>query len=120
MALIPLKTTITKDNLSSIISAVMAGQNFAITAAAPSGYNRQFQHQDWIDFVDPVQAGGNNGFNERFHALESEFDLVAAAITSVDNAVNSIESASPAIGLTVAVGLSNGATIPVPSGFQLS
>ncbi len=113
-------TIINKENFNEVARAVLSGATLMVTAAAPTGYTRHFQHQDWIDFVDPVQAGGSNGFNERFHALESEFDLVATAISSVDNAVTDLQSASPAIGLTVAVGLSNGATIPVPSGFQLS
>lgn len=85
-----------------------------------TGYTRQFQHQDWIDFVDPVQAGGSNGFNERFHALESEFDLIAAAIQSVDTATSGLQNASPAIGMTIVVSISDGAKIPVPAGFQLS
>ena len=120
MALVPVLSIINKDNINSLVSAVLAGQNFSVTSAAPSGYTRQFQHQDWIDFVDPVQAGGNNGFNERFHALESEFDLIAAAVTSVDNAVTSIQGSPPAVGLTIALSLSNGANIPVPTGFQAS
>ena len=113
-------TILTKDNLSAFVSAVMAGQSFAVAAQAPTGYTREFQHQDWIDFVDPVQAGGSNGFNERFHALESEFDLISAAISSVDGAVNAIEATPPAVGLTVVTGISAGATIPVPTGFLAS
>ena len=113
-------TLVTKDTLGTLVSEVMSGQTFVVAATAPTGYTRQFQHQDWIDFVDPVQAGGNNGFNERFHALESEFDLISAAITSVDSAVTTLESAPPAIGLTVALSLSDGASIPVPAGFQAS
>jgi hypothetical protein len=117
MALPPARL-ITKDNVGSLVAAVLAGQTFTVAPGPPTGYTRQFQHQDWIDFVDPVQAGGNNGFNERFHALESEFDLIAAAIASVDNAVVAIEGGSPAVGLTIALSLSNGANIPVPSGFS--
>jgi hypothetical protein len=112
--------TIDKANISELVAAVMAGQSFAVTAQAPTGYTRQFQHQDWVDFVDPVQAGGDNGFNERFHALESEFDLISGAITSVDNAVNAIEVAPPAVGMTVATSLSAGASIPIPNGFLAS
>lgn len=112
--------TIDKTNLNALVQAVMAGQSFSVTPAAPTGYTRQFQHQDWVDFVDPVQAGGDNGFNERFHALEAEFDLISAAITSVDNTVTAIEGTPPAVGLTVAASLSNGASIPVPTGFQAS
>src|SRR6516162_8172837 len=105
---------INKANLNSIVSQVLAGATFQISAPAPTGYTRQFQHTDWIDFVDPVQAGGNNGFNERFHALESEFDLISAAITSVDNALTSFEQTPPAVGLALALSIADGATIPVP------
>lgn len=113
-------TTVTKENLGALVAKVMAGATFTVSATAPTGYTRHFQHQDWIDFVDPVQAGGNNGFNQRFHALESEFDLISVAITSVDTAVTNLQSAPPAIGLTVALSLSDGASIPVPAGFQAS
>jgi hypothetical protein len=92
----------------------------AVVPTAPTGDTRQFQHTDWIDFVDPVQAGGDNGFNERFHALESEFDLIAAAITSTDASIAQIEAAPPAVGLTVASSISNGAQIPIPAGFSVS
>src|SRR5271166_922263 len=119
MAFLP-QTTINKNNINELVSLVLAGQIFNVTPTAPTGYTRQFQHQDWIDFVDPVQAGGNNGFNERFHALEGEFDLISTAITSVDNAVNAVVAAPPAVGLTIAPSLSNGASIPVPTGFLAS
>lgn len=116
-----LKTTlVTKDNLDSFVSQILAGVSLVVSAAAPTGYTRQFQHTDWIDFVDPVQAGGGNGFNQRFHALESEFDLVSAAITSVDNALTSFENQPPAIGLSIALAIADGASIPVPAGFQMS
>lgn len=111
---------IDKTNVTSIVSRIMAGETFVVTTTAVTGYTRQFQHQDWIDFVDPVQAGGSNGFNERFHALEGEFDLISTAISSVDSAVNNLQSAPPAIGLTIALNIADGATIPVPTGFQLS
>jgi hypothetical protein len=111
---------VTKENLSSLVADVLAGKVFELAPTPPTGYTRQFQHKDWIDFVDPVEAGGNNGFNQRFHALEGEFDLIAAAITSVDNAVAGLQNASPAIGITIATLLSNGASIPIPSGFQAS
>ena len=109
---------ISKANLSDLVAAVAAGQTFTITAPAPTGYTRHFQHQDWIDFVDPVQAGGNNGFNDRFHALESEFDLISAAIASADSAITGLQTASPALGISIVVGISNGATLPAPAGFD--
>jgi hypothetical protein len=115
-----LAKVVTRENLSSLVADVLAGQTFELAATPPTGYTRQFQHKDWIDFVDPVEAGGNNGFNQRFHALENEFDLISAAVTSVDNAVTGLQTASPAIGITIATLLSNGASIPIPSGFEAS
>jgi hypothetical protein len=120
MAISLASSIIDKTNITSLVARIMAGETFVVASTGPSGYTRQFQHQDWIDFVDPVQAGGNNGFNERFHALESEFDLISTAITSVDNVVNNLQSAPPAVGLTIALSIANGATIPVPTGFQAS
>jgi hypothetical protein len=111
---------VTRENLSSLVADVLAGRIFKLAPTPPTGYTRQFQHKDWIDFVDPVQAGGDNGFNQRFHALENEFDLISTAITSVDSAVTDLQNASPAIGITIATLLSNGASIPIPSGFQAS
>jgi hypothetical protein len=111
---------VTRENLAEIAVAVAAGQALAVVPVAPTSYARQFQHTDWIDFVDPVQAGGGNGFNERFHALESEFDLIAAAITSADASIAGIESTPPAVGLTVVVAISDGAQIPIPTGFSAS
>lgn len=108
------------ESIAHLAEAVAAGNVFYVSAAPPTGYTRQFQHQDWVDFVDPVQAGGNNGLNGRFHGIEHEFDLIAAAIASVDGAVTTLQGAAPAIGLTLALSLSNGASIPVPTGFQAS
>jgi hypothetical protein len=46
-------------------------------------YTRQFNHKDWIDFVDSVQAGGANGINGRFHGIEKEFDTISAVISQI-------------------------------------
>jgi hypothetical protein len=43
-------------------------------------YNRTFQHQDWIDNQDIVQAGGERGFNAEFHGLEAEFDKITGVV----------------------------------------
>jgi hypothetical protein len=43
-------------------------------------YNRTFQHQDWIDNQDIVQAGGERGFNVEFHGLEAEFDALSTVV----------------------------------------
>jgi hypothetical protein len=117
---VPVGTVITKTNVGDLVNAVLGGATLVLTGTAPTGYTRKFQHQDWVDFVDPVQAGGNNGFNDRFHALESEFDLIATAISSVDNAVTNLQSTPPAIGMSLVLSISDGAKIPVPAGFQQS
>ncbi|MFE9859069.1 hypothetical protein [Streptomyces sp. NPDC005780] len=36
-------------------------------------YVPKFIHKDWIDNQDRVQAGGDEGLNNRFHRLEDEF-----------------------------------------------
>jgi hypothetical protein len=86
-------------------------------AGAPTGYTRQFQHQDW---VDPVQASGSNGLNQHFHALEHEFDLIATAISSVDVTVTTLENTPPAVAISIAFWLTDGATIPPPTGYAIS
>ncbi|WEO99767.1 hypothetical protein A6P39_040185 [Streptomyces sp. FXJ1.172] len=40
-------------------------------------YIPKFAHTDWIDNVDRVQAGGDNGFNARFHNVAAEFATLA-------------------------------------------
>jgi hypothetical protein len=46
-----------------------------------------FSHVDWIDRVDRVQAGGDNGFNGRFHGIEAEFDTISGVVTQVNDVV---------------------------------
>jgi Chaperone of endosialidase len=46
-------------------------------------YKRSYQHQDWIDNQDIVQAGGERGFNVEFHGLEAEFDKISGVITQI-------------------------------------
>ena len=49
-------------------------------------YTPTFQHKDWVDFVDSVQAGGTNGINIRFHGIEAEFTAIQAAFNLVTQA----------------------------------
>jgi len=65
----------------------------------PSKYLPQFQHQDWIDNLDRVQAAGENGFNRRFHGLEDEFahiktvlDNLATVAVELQNAVGNLQT----------------------------
>lgn len=54
-------------------------------------YTRTFNHADWIDNKDAVQAGGENGFNQKFHGLESEFDKIATTFGQTNTAINNIQ-----------------------------
>jgi hypothetical protein len=65
---------------------------------ADISYKRSFHHVDWIDNEDVVQAGTENGFNARFHALEAEFDQLSLVIGQLASAV----SVSPTTTLTFA------------------
>lgn len=62
---------------------------------ASISYNPQFQHQDWIDNVDRVQAGGPNGFNGHFHALEAEFQAISQAIAQISTALDALGTKPP-------------------------
>ena len=44
-----------------------------------------FSHIDWINRVNRVQAGGDNGFNGRFHGIEAEFDTISGVVGQVSN-----------------------------------
>jgi hypothetical protein len=77
----------------------------------PITYKRVFTHREWVDNVDRVQAGGDNGFNERFHALEAEFELVSGVVQQIDTAIGSL---GQAVAAPVTVGL-----IPVLEPYRL-
>ncbi len=52
--------------------------------SASISYTSQFKHNDWIDFVDSVQAGGTNGINGRMHAIEAEFAKLSVVIAQIN------------------------------------
>jgi hypothetical protein len=54
-------------------------------------YTSGFQHADWIDNVDRVQAAGDNGFNVRFHDLEDEFDKISDAVKLISDALQALQ-----------------------------
>jgi hypothetical protein len=59
-------------------------------------YIPSFKHQDWVDNVDRVQAGGSNGFNIRFHQLETELSHIAAVVAQIDAALAALGQTPPA------------------------
>jgi hypothetical protein len=53
-------------------------------------FTRGFAHADWVDLVDRVEAAGDNGFNGRFHSLETDLDAISATFNEVNTAVNDL------------------------------
>ena len=84
-----------KGLLDKIIEKVATDQPETFAYSSPLGstapgcgpsFNRSFQHVDWIDGESVVQAEqtpGEDGFNRRFHRIESDFDALG---TDVDKA----------------------------------
>ncbi len=58
-------------------------------------YNPQFTHEDWIDNEDVVQAGGEKGFNKKFHDLEAEFERLSKIIQEVNAAISALQAGPP-------------------------
>lgn len=50
-------------------------------------FTPKFHHTDYVDNRDRVQAGGPNGFNARFQALEADLDKLSEVITEVSAAL---------------------------------
>jgi hypothetical protein len=67
-------------------------------------YNRTYQHQDWIDGQDIVQAGSERGFNAEFHALEAEFDKITGVVTALNAGLGAFQP----VGAAGAVAYSGG------------
>src|SRR3990172_3636244 len=58
-------------------------------------YSRTFTHDDWIDNEDVVQAGGEKGFNQKFHGIEAELDHLAQVIQQINTALNALQEGPP-------------------------
>jgi hypothetical protein len=58
----------------------------------PINYDPTFQHTDWVDNVDRVQA---SAFNDRFHGLEAEFTTLRSVITQISDALTALGQAPP-------------------------
>src|SRR5439155_19538127 len=76
-------------------------------------YQRTFQHVDWIDNQDAVQAGGEKGFNVKFHAMEAEFDTISGVIAQVIAGLGAFQPVG--VGGTVAY---TGGNVGIGSGFS--
>jgi len=65
-------------------------------------FKRTFAHKPWVDTVDRVAAGGDNGFNVRFQALEADLDTLTARINDINDALNTI---APAVQQTITLNI---------------
>lgn len=65
----------------------MADINFAPT----------FRHTPWVDNRDRVQAGGPNGFNVRFDALEADLQTLSGVVTEIDGVLDVLGQAPAAV-----------------------
>jgi hypothetical protein len=54
-----------------------------------------FQHEDWVDNQDRVQAAGDNGFNVRFNLIKADLDELATTIEAVNAALNQLSATPP-------------------------
>jgi hypothetical protein len=62
-------------------------------------YARSFHHDDWIDNEDVVQAGGEKGFNQKFHAMEAEFDSIGNVVAQINTALQQGLTIQPVVTL---------------------
>ncbi|HEY9293181.1 MAG TPA: hypothetical protein VIP98_18025, partial [Microlunatus sp.] len=53
-----------------------------------------FTHTPWVDNKDRVQAGGTNGFNVRFAALENDLQSISTVVSGIDAAIDALEAGS--------------------------
>src|SRR5882724_5955180 len=58
---------------------------------ADISYTRTFTHSDWIDNEDVVQAGGEKGFNQKFHGIEAELDKISTTFGTANTAIANIQ-----------------------------
>jgi hypothetical protein len=79
-------------------------------------FERSFVHTDWLDQVDRVSAGGDNGFNARFHLLESDLDVLGDRVARINTALNTVRGEIHA-GVGIMAGDGAGATPDGASGF---
>ncbi len=58
-------------------------------------YTPTFRHKPWVDNVDRVKAGGPDGFNVRFEAIEADLHQVSAVVATIGTLLDSAGPATP-------------------------
>ncbi len=64
---------------------------------ADVSFTPTFKHTPWVDNRDRVQAGGPNGFNARFAALESDLQNLAGVVTEIDGVLDTLGEGPAAV-----------------------
>jgi hypothetical protein len=59
---------------------------------ADFSFTPTFTHTPWVDNKDRVQAGGTNGFNVRFAALENDLQTMSTVVGQIDAAVEALQA----------------------------
>jgi len=61
----------------------------------PIEYHPELAFTDWIDNQSRVKAGGDDGFNRRFHDIEDEFEKISDTVEAIKTALDGL-SQTPA------------------------
>jgi hypothetical protein len=59
---------------------------------ADVSFTPTFTHTPWVDNKDRVQAGGTNGFNVRFSAVENDLQSISTVVGQIDAVLDSLEA----------------------------
>ncbi|GAB2687002.1 hypothetical protein [Nocardia thraciensis] len=58
-------------------------------------FTPRFAHKDWIDNQSLVQAAGDDGFNVRFHNIETDFVALAAVVKAISDTLDTLGHKPP-------------------------
>lgn len=53
-----------------------------------------FHHVNWQDGIDRVEAGGPNGFNNRFNAIGADLNTLSTVVSQIDTAIEDFQAPS--------------------------
>ena len=68
-------------------------------------YDPSFEHRNWLDNEDIVQAGGENGMNKRFIDLRADLDAISATFTTANQEVDDLSTRIDAVEVLAGQGL---------------
>jgi hypothetical protein len=61
---------------------------------ADASFTPTFDHTDWQDHIDRVEAGGPNGFNVRFRAIERDLRALSTVVGSISARITRIHTSA--------------------------